>query len=95
MSDQETEFQKLLKFGIENKPKDLIIDDLKWKYLVRCVLRGENILMVGPTGCGKCLGPNTKVDVIVSDEIYKVLILWESDKIEDNIARAKKFIENE
>lgn len=55
MSDKEIEFQKLLKYGIENKPNDLIISDLKWKYLVRCVLRAENILMIGPTGCAKTM----------------------------------------
>jgi MoxR-like ATPase len=48
-------FESLLKFGIENKPNDLIISDLKWKYLVRCVLRAENILMVGPNGCAKTM----------------------------------------
>lgn len=35
------------------KPKDLIIDDLQWKYLIWAVLRGKNILFVGPTRCGK------------------------------------------
>lgn len=35
------------------KPNDLIIDDLQWKYLVWAVLKGKNILLVGPTRCGK------------------------------------------
>jgi len=35
------------------KPNDLIIDDLQWKYLVWAVLKGKNILFVGPTRCGK------------------------------------------
>ena len=39
----------------EMKPPSLIIDDLKWRYLVRSVVRGKNILIVGPTGCGKTL----------------------------------------
>jgi MoxR-like ATPase len=55
MTDQAVEFDKLLKYGMDNKPKELIISDLKWKYLVRSVIRGENILMVGPTGCGKTM----------------------------------------
>jgi MoxR-like ATPase len=35
------------------KPKDLIIDDLSWKHLVRAVLRGKNTLIIGPTRSGK------------------------------------------
>ena len=35
------------------KPKDLILDSLKWKYLVRSVLRGKNILFIGPSREGK------------------------------------------
>jgi MoxR-like ATPase len=34
-------------------PSDLYISDLKWKYLVRSVLRGANIMMVGSSGAGK------------------------------------------
>ena len=37
------------------KPAELVIDNTKWKYLVRSVYRGKNILIVGPTGCGKTL----------------------------------------
>jgi MoxR-like ATPase len=37
------------------KPTNLIISDLKWKYLMRSVLRGKNIMMTGPSGCGKTL----------------------------------------
>lgn len=55
MTERSVEFFELLKFGVENKPKELIIEELKWKYLVRCVLRGENILMIGPTGCAKTM----------------------------------------
>jgi MoxR-like ATPase len=35
------------------KPADLIIDALSWKYLCRAVLRGKNIILVGPTRSGK------------------------------------------
>lgn len=34
-------------------PNDLIIDETKWKGLVWAVLRGRNVLLVGPTRCGK------------------------------------------
>lgn len=37
----------------EIKPEELIISELKWKYLVRNTMRGRNILMTGPAGSGK------------------------------------------
>ncbi len=37
------------------KPEGLIISDLKWKYLVRSVLKGKNIMIVGPSGCAKTM----------------------------------------
>jgi MoxR-like ATPase len=41
--------------SISMKPDSLIISDLKWKYLMRSVVRGKNIMMTGPSGCGKTL----------------------------------------
>jgi len=35
------------------KPANLEMSDIKWKYLVRSAVRGKNIMMVGPAGCGK------------------------------------------
>lgn len=35
------------------KPKKLKMKPLTWKYLTRSVLRAKNIMMAGPTGCGK------------------------------------------
>jgi nitric oxide reductase NorQ protein len=37
----------------EFKPDDLIMQDVKWKYLVRNIMRGLNIMMVGDSGMGK------------------------------------------
>ena len=34
-------------------PKNFYIDSLKWKFLVRNIEKGKNILMVGSSGCGK------------------------------------------
>ena len=34
-------------------PKNFYIDNLKWKFLVRNIEKGKNILMVGSSGCGK------------------------------------------
>jgi MoxR-like ATPase len=37
------------------KPDNLEMLDTKWKYLVRSAVRGKNIMMVGPAGCGKTM----------------------------------------
>ena len=37
----------------EFKPNDLIMADVKWKYLIRNIMRGQNIMMVGDSGMGK------------------------------------------
>lgn len=47
--------EKFLAISPSLKPERLIISDLKWKYLMRSVVRGKNIMMTGPSGCGKTL----------------------------------------
>lgn len=46
------------------RPASLIMDDLKWKYMVRSTIRGKNILLLGPTGCGKTLAAQTVAKVL-------------------------------
>jgi nitric oxide reductase NorQ protein len=41
------------------KPEDLIMSDVKWKYLVRNIMRGLNIMMVGDSGMGKTVAAIT------------------------------------
>jgi nitric oxide reductase NorQ protein len=35
------------------RPDEIIISDLKWKFLVRSIVRGKNIMVTGPAGAGK------------------------------------------
>src|ERR1035437_8625143 len=65
-----TEINNILSTCISLKPPELIIDDLKWKYLVRAVLRGKNIMIVGHSGCAKtmaarCIATALKRDFFV------------------------------
>ena len=48
-----TEINDILSKCISLKPRELIISDLKWKYLIRAVLRSKNVMIIGPTGCAK------------------------------------------
>lgn len=47
--------EKYIANSINLRPQTLILSDLKWKYLMRSVVRGKNIMMTGPSGCGKTL----------------------------------------
>lgn len=50
-------------------PERLVISPLKWKYLVRSVLRGKNVMMTGPSGCGKTLAAQS-VAAMFSDRPF-------------------------
>ena len=52
------------------RPSSLIMDDLKWKYMVRSAIRGKNILLLGPTGCGKTLAAQTIANVLNKEEKF-------------------------
>lgn len=49
----ENPVMNMIATAVEKKPVDLFCTDLKWKYLVRSVLRGKNIMMTGAAGTGK------------------------------------------
>lgn len=52
------------------KPKSLIMNDLKWKYLVRSAMRGRNIMMVGPAGTGKTIAAKELVKALERPDFY-------------------------
>jgi MoxR-like ATPase len=56
--------------GGELKPEGLFIEPLKWKYLLRSAVRGKNIMMVGPTGCGKTLAAQSLVRSLKRPDFY-------------------------
>jgi len=60
----------LINTAIKSKPTDLIVSDVKWKYLVRNILRGKNILMTGPSGSGKSVSAKAAANAMGRSFFY-------------------------
>ena len=56
--------------SLKLKPETLVMQDLKWKYLVRSAMRGKNIMMTGPAGCGKTMAAKTLVNALKRPDFY-------------------------
>jgi nitric oxide reductase NorQ protein len=52
------------------KPRELVMTDLKWKYLIRSAVRAKNIMMTGPAGCGKTMAAKALVKGLQRPDFY-------------------------
>ena len=52
------------------KPRGLMMNELKWKYLIRSAVRGKNIMMTGPAGCGKTMAAKALVNSLDRADFY-------------------------
>jgi nitric oxide reductase NorQ protein len=58
------------KDGFALKPKNLIMTELKWKYLLRSAVRAKNIMMTGPAGSGKTMAAKALVEALKRPFFY-------------------------
>jgi len=58
------------KSSVSLKPRELVMTDLKWKYLIRSAVRAKNIMMTGPAGCGKTLAAKALVKSLERPDFY-------------------------
>ena len=68
-----TEHAEVLNFihgSYSLKPQGLMMNELKWKYLVRSGVRGKNIMMTGPAGCGKTMAAKALVNSLDRPDFY-------------------------
>ena len=68
-----TDHEEVLNFihsSYSLKPKMLMMSELKWKYLVRSGVRGKNIMMTGPAGCGKTMAAKSLVNSLDRPDYY-------------------------
>jgi MoxR-like ATPase len=59
-----TELAEFLSTADKIKPDDFIIDSLKWRYLLWAAIKGKNILLLGPTRCGKTKAAHSVVKAL-------------------------------
>jgi len=69
-NELENDVVEFVKNSEQLLPQNLIMTPLKWKYLVRSVLRGKNIMMTGPSGCGKTLAAQTVAKVLNGRQFF-------------------------
>jgi nitric oxide reductase NorQ protein len=71
--DVPTDHEEVLNF-IHNsyslKPRGLVMNELKWKYLIRSAVRGKNIMMTGSAGCGKTMAAKALVNSLDRPDYY-------------------------
>ena len=56
--------------SVQLRPTELVMTDLKWKFLIRSAVRAKNIMMTGPAGCGKTMAAKSLVKALDRPDFY-------------------------
>ena len=68
--EEHAEIMKFIHSSYSLKPKGLMMSELKWKYLIRSAVRGKNMMMTGPAGCGKTMAAKSVVNSLDRPDFY-------------------------
>jgi len=66
----QVELMQFIETANKLKPKKLFLEELKWKFLVRSAMRGKNIMMTGPAGCGKTMAAKSLTNSLNRPHFY-------------------------
>ena len=70
LPQEQLELMSFITKAPELRPDVMKMSDLKWKYLIRCAMRGKNIMMTGPAGCGKTMAAKSVVNSLDRPDFY-------------------------
>ena len=68
--DDQKEMIEFIHSSYSLKPESLVMNELKWKYLIRSAVRGKNIMMTGMSGCGKTMSAKALVNALDRPDFY-------------------------
>jgi len=68
--EEHAEIMNFIHSSYSLKPKGLMMSELKWKYLIRSAVRGKNMMMTGPAGCGKTMAAKSVVNSLDRPDFY-------------------------
>jgi nitric oxide reductase NorQ protein len=67
---EQKELMQFIETSTDLKPKQLFMSELKWKFLIRSAMRGKNVMMTGPAGCGKTMAAKSLTHSLDRPEFY-------------------------
>ncbi len=70
LPEEQVALMNFIKESDKLKPEVLKMQPIKWKYLMRSAMRGKNIMMTGPAGCGKTMAAKSVSEVLDRESFY-------------------------